>query len=153
MKYLCIASLLATAAAFTTSPSAFSTVSVGERAIDKHISDNASHRTRRATIVMDGKANGRFYVPLVCQRFGFSYVPHQASKRTCNFLMATLRLGQHRLRFCQKQQLTLGRGTNRSFAFDSDRLACHGRFDGLCASVFEIWFSHILCFSYLNSFP
>ncbi len=55
MKLLCVASLLASAAAFTTSPAAFNTFSV-ERSLNT-VEENA-HRTRKATIVMDGKANG-----------------------------------------------------------------------------------------------
>jgi len=53
---LCIASLLATAAAFTTSGAAFTTQShsVGQRSAN--VEGNA-HRSRKATIVMDGKAN------------------------------------------------------------------------------------------------
>jgi F-type H+-transporting ATPase subunit gamma len=60
MKFLVVAGLLASASAFTTSPAAFTTQSpaVGARAIDNVFSDNsASHRNRRSTIVMDGKAN------------------------------------------------------------------------------------------------
>uniref|UniRef100_A0A7S1CZK0 ATP synthase gamma chain, chloroplastic n=1 Tax=Cyclophora tenuis TaxID=216820 RepID=A0A7S1CZK0_CYCTE len=57
MKLLCFASVVAAATAFTTSPSAFSSISVGERAINKVYTDGAAHRTRRSTIVMDGKAN------------------------------------------------------------------------------------------------
>mmetsp|Transcript_2417 Transcript_2417/g.3213 ORF Transcript_2417/g.3213 Transcript_2417/m.3213 type:complete len:366 (+) Transcript_2417:112-1209(+) len=54
MKLLCVASLIASAAAFTTSPPAFNTFSV-ERSLNTV--DGGAHRTRRATIVMDGKAN------------------------------------------------------------------------------------------------
>jgi len=54
MKLLCIASLLASAAAFTTSPAAFTTIGV-ERALNNV--EVETHRTRKATIVMDGKAN------------------------------------------------------------------------------------------------
>ena len=61
MRLLFTATLLAVASAFTTQPNAFTTVSpsVGERA-DPVFADQQSgaHRTRRATIVMDGKANG-----------------------------------------------------------------------------------------------
>jgi len=57
MKLLCIASLLASAAAFTTSGAAFTTQSynVGERSVNP--AAGVAHRTRKATIVMDGKAN------------------------------------------------------------------------------------------------
>jgi hypothetical protein len=55
MKLLCIASLLASAAAFTTSPASINTFGV-DRALNN--ADVETHRTRRATIVMDGKANG-----------------------------------------------------------------------------------------------
>jgi len=54
MKLLCLASLLASAAAFTTSPAAFNTFSV-ERSLNNV--EGEAHRTRKATIVMDGKAN------------------------------------------------------------------------------------------------
>jgi hypothetical protein len=59
MKFLVFAAALATATAFTIQPSAFS--SVGERGLN-NVFDGSAHRTRRATIVMDGKANGMFYV-------------------------------------------------------------------------------------------
>mmetsp|Transcript_1103 Transcript_1103/g.1650 ORF Transcript_1103/g.1650 Transcript_1103/m.1650 type:complete len:368 (+) Transcript_1103:225-1328(+) len=57
MKLLCFASLLASATAFTTSGAAFTSqcYSVGDRSVQ--VTDGAAHRTRRATIVMDGKAN------------------------------------------------------------------------------------------------
>jgi len=59
MKLLCVAGLLATASAFQATPAAFTTqsYSVGERAVNDIHADSAAHRTRRATIVMDGKAN------------------------------------------------------------------------------------------------
>jgi len=59
MKLVCFASLVASAAAFTTSGAAFTThsYSVGQRSANV---DNGAHRTRKATIVMDGKANGTF---------------------------------------------------------------------------------------------
>ena len=57
MKFLCLAAILATAAAFTAGPSAFH--NVGERTLNNVFTESGSaHRTRRATIVMDGKANG-----------------------------------------------------------------------------------------------
>lgn len=56
MRFLCLAAALATATAFTTSsPTAFS--SVGERAL-ANVFSAQTHRTRKSTIVMDGKANG-----------------------------------------------------------------------------------------------
>jgi len=57
MKLICFASLLASAAAFTSSGAAFTTQShsVGERSVN--VAAGAAHRTRKATIVMDGKAN------------------------------------------------------------------------------------------------
>jgi F-type H+-transporting ATPase subunit gamma len=56
MKFLCLAAILATAAAFTAGPSAFH--NVGERTLNNVFTESGSaHRTRRATIVMDGKAN------------------------------------------------------------------------------------------------
>ena len=57
MKFLYLATLLAAVNAFTTSPSAIS--NVGEKAINNVFADSSAHRTRRATIVMDGKANGK----------------------------------------------------------------------------------------------
>jgi len=57
MKFLCVAATaLATAQAFTTSPGAFTTVQTGP-ALGNVFDDVSAHRTRRATIVMDGKAN------------------------------------------------------------------------------------------------
>lgn len=60
-----LALCVAVASAFTTQPNAFTTKSlaVGERA--SNVFAAAAHRSRRATIVMSGKANGRFYVYLV----------------------------------------------------------------------------------------
>jgi hypothetical protein len=65
-RFLCVAALLASASAFTTPGAAFTTNTplVGERFSDVATSGGA-HRTRRSTIVMDGKANGEFYVILV----------------------------------------------------------------------------------------
>jgi len=59
MKFLCVASLLSTAAAFTNSGGAFTAYSpsVGERSVNNVFADSSAHRTRKATIVMDGKAN------------------------------------------------------------------------------------------------
>jgi len=59
MKFLCVASLLATAAAFTNSGGAFTAYSpsVGEKSVNNVFADSSAHRTRKATIVMDGKAN------------------------------------------------------------------------------------------------
>jgi hypothetical protein len=54
MRIIGLAALFATASAFTTN-----VPSVGERVHDVSASGSA-HRTRRATIVMDGKANGEF---------------------------------------------------------------------------------------------
>jgi len=53
MKFLCLLTALATASAFTTSPGAF-TVSPSSTTQNN---PGVAHRTRRATIVMDGKAN------------------------------------------------------------------------------------------------
>ena len=63
MRFFCLAALLASACAFTQQPAAFTTQSpvVGERAFDNVVAaPSSSHRNRRATIVMDGKANGEF---------------------------------------------------------------------------------------------
>ena len=53
MKFFCVATLLATASAFTTSPAAFSPPAGLDNV------NSQAHRTRKATIVMDGKANGK----------------------------------------------------------------------------------------------
>jgi hypothetical protein len=59
MKFLSFAALLATASAFTTSPVAFSSITQEKSLNNVFTAAPAeSHRTRRATIVMDGKANG-----------------------------------------------------------------------------------------------
>jgi F-type H+-transporting ATPase subunit gamma len=55
MRFFCLAALLATAAAFTAGPSAFH--NVGEKSLANVAQSGGAHRTRRATIVMDGKAN------------------------------------------------------------------------------------------------
>jgi len=55
MKFFYLATLLAAANAFTSSPSVIS--SVGEKSLNNVFADSSAHRTRRATIVMDGKAN------------------------------------------------------------------------------------------------
>jgi F-type H+-transporting ATPase subunit gamma len=60
MKFACVAAVLATASAFTVSPSSFTAhvpQSVGGRVINDVAAESNSHRTRKATIVMDGKAN------------------------------------------------------------------------------------------------
>ena len=67
MKFLLVAvSALAGASAFTTSPAAFTThtAAVGGRAFENVVAEGTAHRTRHATIVMDGKANGKSYVLL-----------------------------------------------------------------------------------------
>jgi F-type H+-transporting ATPase subunit gamma len=60
MKFLLIAvsALLATASAFTSSPAAFTTQNhvAGGRG-ENVVAEGSAHRSRRATIVMDGKAN------------------------------------------------------------------------------------------------
>ena len=62
MRFFCLAALLASACAFTQQPAAFTTQSpvVGERAFDNVVAPPSTHSNRRATIVMDGKANGEF---------------------------------------------------------------------------------------------
>mmetsp|Transcript_32813 Transcript_32813/g.60132 ORF Transcript_32813/g.60132 Transcript_32813/m.60132 type:complete len:369 (+) Transcript_32813:65-1171(+) len=58
MKFLCVAATaLATAQAFTTSPAAFTTAPTAPALNNVFTDAVATHRTRRATIVMDGKAN------------------------------------------------------------------------------------------------
>ena len=61
MRFLCFASALATACAFTSQPAAFTTNSpaVGGRVLDDVVASGQAHRTRKSTIVMDGKANGK----------------------------------------------------------------------------------------------
>ena len=61
MRFLCLASALATACAFTSQPAAFTTNSpvVGGRVLDDVVASGQAHRTRKSTIVMDGKANGK----------------------------------------------------------------------------------------------
>eukprot|EP00566_Odontella_aurita_P035446 CAMPEP_0113568386 /NCGR_PEP_ID=MMETSP0015_2-20120614/23819_1 /TAXON_ID=2838 /ORGANISM="Odontella" /LENGTH=86 /DNA_ID=CAMNT_0000470919 /DNA_START=132 /DNA_END=392 /DNA_ORIENTATION=+ /assembly_acc=CAM_ASM_000160 len=60
MKFLCVAGLLASAAAFQAQPAAFTTQS---HAVGGSVNgafsaaEGTAHRNRRATIVMDGKAN------------------------------------------------------------------------------------------------
>jgi hypothetical protein len=63
MRFFCLATLLATACAFTSQPAAFIKNSplVGERAVENVVAPGTAHRNRRSTIVMDGKANGEFY--------------------------------------------------------------------------------------------
>jgi len=55
MKFLAFASILATASAFTVTPNAF-TANTPFR-LDVQETDVGAHRSRKATIVMDGKAN------------------------------------------------------------------------------------------------
>lgn len=75
MKFLYLASLLAAASAFTTSPSVIS--NVGEKSLNNVFADSSAHRTRRATIVMDGKANGKATIRFVP---GFLYVVRTAPR-------------------------------------------------------------------------
>jgi len=58
MKFYLLTGLVATATAFTSSPAAFTAQNkhVGDRA-GSFQADSSAHRTRQATIVMDGKAN------------------------------------------------------------------------------------------------
>ena len=62
MKFLCVAvaGLVASAGAFQAQPAAFTThsPSVGGVVNDVFTESGSAHRNRRATIVMDGKANG-----------------------------------------------------------------------------------------------
>ena len=60
MKLLCLSGFLAAASAFSVTPSSFTaqTYSVGEKGAVNFGNNAVSHRTRRATVVMDGKANG-----------------------------------------------------------------------------------------------
>jgi hypothetical protein len=54
-KFLVLSAILAVASAFTASPSVLH--SVGEKGVS-NVFSGSSHSNRRATIVMDGKANG-----------------------------------------------------------------------------------------------
>jgi len=58
MKFFSFLAVLSVASAFTTQHSAFTTntPSVGDR-VNNVVAESSAHRTRRATIVMDGKAN------------------------------------------------------------------------------------------------
>jgi len=58
MRFLCCALLLAAASAFTPNVAFTKTATPQVSVAD----ESAAHRTRKATIVMDGKANGRFRV-------------------------------------------------------------------------------------------
>jgi F-type H+-transporting ATPase subunit gamma len=61
MNFIWLASVFAAATAFTTQPNAFTTNAplVGERSSTNGVAEQGlAHRNRRATIVMDGKANG-----------------------------------------------------------------------------------------------
>lgn len=62
MRFFCLAALLATASAFTTQGGAFTTSApaVGG-AFQDVVAAPSSHANRRATIVMDGKANGTYF--------------------------------------------------------------------------------------------
>jgi hypothetical protein len=64
MRFVCLAGLLASACAFSSHPAALTTQSpvLGGRAVDNIVAPNNSHRNRRATIVMDGKANGKLNI-------------------------------------------------------------------------------------------
>lgn len=53
MKFICVAAALATVSAFTASPAAFT----AERSVSTVFPVGNAHRTRKSTIVMDGKAN------------------------------------------------------------------------------------------------
>mmetsp|Transcript_8537 Transcript_8537/g.12164 ORF Transcript_8537/g.12164 Transcript_8537/m.12164 type:complete len:368 (-) Transcript_8537:364-1467(-) len=57
MKLLCVAGLLASASAFQNAAFTAQTPSVFEPAVNNVVSEGSAHRNRRATIVMDGKAN------------------------------------------------------------------------------------------------
>ena len=59
MRFLCASLLLAAASAFTTQRNAFSTVTPSRARDVVDAESSSAHRTRRATIVMDGKANGK----------------------------------------------------------------------------------------------
>lgn len=59
MRFFCVAAVLATASAFTTSvPTAFAPLTTaGNNVFVDNDASSQAHRTRKATIVMDGKAN------------------------------------------------------------------------------------------------
>jgi hypothetical protein len=77
MKLLCFASLLASAAAFTSSGAAFTTQSynVGERSVNI-AGGSAAHHSRKATIVMSGKANGTYFL----RRIGYCSAFRRSSR-------------------------------------------------------------------------
>lgn len=62
MRIFCLATLVATASAFTSQSGAFTTSApaVGG-AFNDVVATPSAHANRRATIVMDGKANGTFF--------------------------------------------------------------------------------------------
>lgn len=71
MKFVSFAALFATASAFTTSPAAFTTQSTNVGgSVNNIFADNSAHRTRKSTIVMDGKANGESTIDLKHHRYG-----------------------------------------------------------------------------------
>lgn len=73
MRFFVAATIFAVASAFTSQPNAFSSprVEVGERSNGLVVDQSTAHRTRKATIVMDGKANGEsLYVSSVFQYEG-----------------------------------------------------------------------------------
>ena len=90
MRFLLLASLLSAATAFTTQPSAFSVpkMPVAE-------ASEQSHRTRQATIVMDGKANGTFLRGFSTSKF-HTYVWPGSCRRDHGIALGRLAL-LHRL--------------------------------------------------------
>jgi hypothetical protein len=74
MRVICLAALLASACAFTSQPAPLA----GERISDNVVAPGNAHRNRRATIVMDGKANGEFFTysavpePRIRTRYGYA---------------------------------------------------------------------------------
>jgi hypothetical protein len=65
MRFFCLASLLASASAFTSQGGAFTTTTpVVGGAFNDVVAAPSSHANRRATIVMDGKANGTYCISL-----------------------------------------------------------------------------------------
>mmetsp|Transcript_8274 Transcript_8274/g.13698 ORF Transcript_8274/g.13698 Transcript_8274/m.13698 type:complete len:80 (-) Transcript_8274:2335-2574(-) len=75
MKFLCFATLLAAANAFTTAPSVISSPKV----LNNVVAEPSAHRNRRATIVMDGKANGKA-TRVLYGAVNVAYVPQRTEK-------------------------------------------------------------------------
>ena len=75
MRFFCLAALLASASAFTSQGGAFTaTAPAVGGAFNDVVAAPSTHVNRRATIVMDGKANGTFF-PIL--RVRYKWEPYQ----------------------------------------------------------------------------